>query len=74
MSYKSKLLKMAFDNTPKKMFLWMANKKLKGVGELTDFNIDSQYRKLYARILLEGEHEDEPIEVWLEDLSLISQP
>ena len=71
MSYKSKLVKIAFNNTPKKIILWGANKKLKGIAKLTDFNFDSVERQLYAQMHLEGEHdEQEPLEVWLENLSL----
>lgn len=73
MSYKTKLFKMAFDKTPKKMILWATNKKLKGVGELTDFNFDLEERKLYAQIQLEGEQEEEAVEIWLEDLNLITK-
>ncbi len=73
MSYKTKLFKIAFDKTPKKMILWATNKKLKGVGELTDFNFDAEERKLYAQIQLEGEQEGEAVEIWLEDLNLITK-
>jgi len=71
MSYKTKLVKIAFNNTPKKMILWGANKKLKGIAKLSDFEFDSNERQLYAQMHLEGEHEEqEPLEVWLENLTL----
>ena len=53
------------------MIIWGANKKLKGIAKLTDFNFDSDERQLYAQMFLEGENdEQEPLEVWLEELSL----
>lgn len=72
MSYKSKLVKIAFNSTPKKMILWVVNKKLRGIAQLTDFNFDSDERQLYAQMMLEGEQEQEPVEVWLEDLTLVT--
>lgn len=69
MGYKTSLLKMALNKTPTKMVLWAANKKLKGVAELTDFSFDSKERRLYAELILVGE--EEPVDVLLEDFSII---
>ncbi len=52
------------------MVLWAANKKLKGVAELIDFSFDSEERTLYAEMVLQGE--DEPINVLLEEFSVIT--
>ncbi len=53
------------------MILWGANKKLKGIAKLTDFNFDSDECQFYAQMFLEGENEEqEPLELWLEDLTL----
>lgn len=52
------------------MILWGANKKLKGIAKLTDFDFDPREGQLYAQMQLEGEDEQELLEVWLEDLTL----
>ena len=70
MSYKNTLVKFAIKKTPKKMILWAANKKAKGVAKLTDFSFNSEQRKLYAQLLLAGEQET--VELWLEDFTLIT--
>ncbi len=70
MSYKNKLVKMALNYTPKCITLWAANKKLKGMAELTDFNFDAGEGKLYTQLLLAGEQE--PVDIWLKDLTLIT--
>ncbi|MCK5828820.1 MAG: hypothetical protein KAH20_00775 [Methylococcales bacterium] len=70
MSYKTTLVKMLLNKTPTKMVLWAANKKLKGVAELIDFSFDSEERTLYAEMVLQGE--DEPINVLLEEFSVIT--
>ena len=70
MSYKNSLLKLALNNTPKAITLWAVNKKLKGLAELTDFEFNSDERKLYAEVVLAGE--EEAIEVSLDDITLIT--
>lgn len=50
------------------MVLWAANKKLKGVAELTDFSFDSKERRLYAELILVGE--EEPVDVLLENFTV----
>ena len=68
-SFKTGLIKLAIKMTPKGMVLWVANKKLKGVAQLTDFSVDLDTRKAYVKTLLHGEVE--PIEVLLEDFAII---
>ncbi|GAB6140488.1 hypothetical protein JCM14076_12170 [Methylosoma difficile] len=68
MSYKTRLIKMAVKWTPKSMVVWVANKVLKGIAELSDFSVDLDTRKVYAKTTLYGE--SEAIEVWLEDFSI----
>lgn len=70
MSYKTSLVKMALNKTPTRMVLWAANKKLKGVAELTDFSFDSEERTLYAEMILVGE--EEPVDVLLEDFTVVT--
>ena len=70
MSYKKSIVKFAIKKTPKKMILWVANKKAKGVAKLTDFSFNSEKRKLYAQLLLAGDQEI--VELWLEDFTLIT--
>ncbi len=69
MSYKTSLVKMALNKTPKIMVLWAANKKLKGVAQLTDYSFNSEERKLYTQIILDGE--EESFDVFLEDFALL---
>jgi hypothetical protein len=70
MSYKTTLIKMAIKWTPKTLILWVVNRKLKGIAELTDFIFDLEARKSYVQIKLFGEAE--PIEVWFEDFAIVS--
>lgn len=70
MSYKSTLIKFAIKQTPKKMVLWLANKKTKEIAELIDFIFDLDDRKLYAQILMAGD--EEAIELWIEDFTLVT--
>jgi hypothetical protein len=69
MSYKSTLVRFAIKQAPKKMVLWLANKKTKDIAKLTDFNFDLEERKLYAQLLLTGE--EEAVELWIEDFTLV---
>jgi hypothetical protein len=68
MSYKTRLIKMAIKWTPKMMVVWVANKVLKGIAELSDFNVDLDTRTAYVKTTLYGE--TEAIEVWLEDFTV----
>ena len=69
MSYKTSLVKMALNNTPKSMVLWAANKKLKGVAQLMDYSYNSEDRKLYTQMVLDGE--EEPVDVFLEGFTIL---
>jgi hypothetical protein len=70
MSFKSSLVKMAINWTPKMMVLWVANMVLKGIAELTDYSFDLDERKAYVQTTLYGE--TEAIEVWLDGFAIIS--
>lgn len=69
MSYKTSLVKMALNNTPKTMVLWAANKKLKGVAQLRDYSYNSEERKLYTQMLLDGE--EEAVDVFLDGFTIL---
>ena len=60
---------MVVDNTPKCITLWLLNKKLQGVAELTDFELNFDKRKIYTQLILAGEQD--PVEVFLEDISIV---
>lgn len=68
MSFKSSLIKMAINWTPKTLVLWVGNIVLKGIAELTDFNFDLDTRKAYVQTTLYGE--TEPIEIWLNNFTV----
>lgn len=70
MSFKSSLIKIAIKLTPNIVIIWVANIILKGIAELADFNFDIDTRSAYVKIQLLGEAE--AIEVWLEDIAIIS--
>lgn len=70
MSFKSSLVKMAIDWTPKMMVMWVANMVLKGIAELTDYSFDLDTRKAYVQTTLYGEAES--IEVWVEGFAIVS--
>ena len=70
MSYKSSLIKMAIKLTPNMLIIWVANKVLKGIAELSDFNFDLDTRKVYVKTTLHGE--TEAIEVWVEDFAVVN--
>ena len=69
MNYLTSLIKIAIKWTPKKMILWVANYKLKGIAELKDFNLDLDARKVYIHTQLFGEIDS--IEVWAEGFAII---
>ena len=68
MSFKSSLVKMAINWTPKTLVLWVGNLVLKGIAELTDFKFDLDTRKAYVQTTLYGEAE--PIEIWLNNFTV----
>lgn len=68
MSVTISLIKTAIKWTPNKMIMWVANSKLKGIAELTDFNFDLEARKVYVQATLFGETES--IEVWLDGFAV----
>ena len=71
MSITSGLVKTAVKWTPKALILWVANKVLKGIAEVSDFELDLDARTAYALTTLNGESES--IEVWLNGFSVISE-
>lgn len=52
------------------MILWGVNKKLKGLAKLTDFCLNCDEEKIYTQLILAGE--EEPVDIWLENFSLIT--
>lgn len=70
MRMKSGLIRMAIRLTPNKLVIWVANKILKGIAELTKFRFDLDGRKLYVQTRLYGERET--IEVCLEDFAVFN--
>jgi hypothetical protein len=69
MSFKSSLVKIAINWTPKMMVIWVANFVLKGIAELSDYRLDLDARTAYVQTTLYGEAE--PIEVWLDGFAII---
>lgn len=69
MNYKSTLIKLAINKSPKKIILWLANKKARGVARITDFHFSSTEHKLYVQMILKGEQE--LVELWIEDFTLV---
>ncbi len=73
MSFRARLIKIALkianQQTPKKIIIWVANKILKDIAQLTDFSVDLDARTAYSQILLAGE--TEAIEVWLDGFGMI---
>jgi len=70
MSFKTSLVKVAIDWTPHVIVLWVANFILKGIAELSDFDLDLDVRKAYFQATLYGE--SEAIEVSLAGLTIES--
>ncbi len=71
MSAKSSLVKMAIKYSPKTAVIWVSNKILKGIAELTDFHFDLETRSAYIKAILHGETDE--IEVWLDDFAIITE-
>ncbi|CAI8825925.1 conserved protein of unknown function [Methylocaldum szegediense] len=57
MSMKSGLIKMAIKLTPNRLVIWVANRILKGIAELTKFRFDLDARQLYVQTRLYGEQD-----------------
>lgn len=70
MSLKTSLLKSAIKWTPNMMIIWVANIVLKGIAELTAFNLDLDTRQAHVQATLYGETES--IEVWLDGFAVVS--
>jgi hypothetical protein len=70
MSFKTSIVKNAIKWTPNKLITCVANYKLKGIAEVTDFNFDLDARTAYAQVQLLGE--SELIEVWFEGFAIVS--
>ena len=52
------------------MIIWVANRVLKGIAELTDFSFDIDTRKVHVKTTLYGE--TDAIEVWVDGFAVIS--
>jgi hypothetical protein len=70
MSFKIGIVKSAIKWTPNKLITWVANYKLKGIAEITDFSFDLDTRTAYAQVQLLGEAE--PIEVRMDGFAIVS--
>lgn len=70
MSFKASLVKNAIKCTPNKMIMWVANTKLKGIAELTEFNLDFDARTVFLQAYLVGEAE--PIELSVDGFAVNS--
>jgi len=62
---------MAINCSPNMAVIWVANKILKGIAELTGFQFDLDTRSIYAQAVLFGE--TEAIDVWLDDFAIINE-
>lgn len=70
MSYKTRLITMAIKLTPDAMVVWVANKVLKGIAELSEFSFDIDTRKVFVKTTLYGE--TEAIEVSIDGFGIIN--
>lgn len=71
MSFKVSIIKKAVKWTPKKMVIWVGNIVLKGIAELTDFQVDLDVRTAYVQLQLAGESES--IEVQLNGFAIFKE-
>ena len=62
---------MAIKYSPKTAVIWVANKILKGIAELSDFFIDLDARTAYVQLTLYGE--TDPIEVQMDQFAIINE-
>lgn len=69
MSFKTSLIRTAIKWTPKALILWVGNIVLRGIATLTDFHLDLDNRTAFIRTRLQGEAE--PIEIWLDNFTLL---
>jgi hypothetical protein len=69
MSFKTSLIRTAIKWTPKTLVLWVGNIVLRGIATLTDFQLDLDNRTAFIRTQLQGEAE--PIEIWLDNFTLL---
>ena len=69
MSFKTSLIRTAIKLTPKALILWVGNIVLRGIATLTDFQLDLDNRTAFIRTQLQGEAE--PIEIWLDNFTLL---
>ena len=53
------------------MVIWVANMILKGIAEMTDFELDLDARKAYVETTLCGEAE--AIQVWVEGFAIVTE-
>lgn len=70
MSLTSGIIKAGVKWTPKSLVLWVANKVLKDIATISDFELDLDTRSAYAQTTLNGE--TEMIEVQLDGFAIIN--
>ena len=70
MSFKASLIKTAIKCTPDNMIKWVANSKLKGIAELSEFRFDLDNRRVFVEMTLYGE--TEVIEVNVDGFAIVS--
>ncbi len=70
MSFTTGLIKTAINLTPKMVIIWVANMILKGIANVSDFELDLDARKVYVQTTLNGE--PEAIEVWVEGFAIVN--
>jgi hypothetical protein len=71
MSLITGIIKTGVKMTPKGLALWVANKVLKGIATVEDYELDLDARTAYAQTTLEGE--TEAIEVQLQGFAVVKE-
>jgi hypothetical protein len=71
MSFATGLIKTAINCTPKMMAMWVANIMLKGIANISDYELDLDARKAYVQTTLYGESES--IDVWLDGFAVTDE-